>query len=275
MSEAQGYVLGQSERAARRLEIQDAHLGEVSVKMLDELALRPQDRVVEFGCGPGGFSRRILRRLGSGGVLVGVDTSEGLLAQACSALAGTGSARFEPVLADIAQLGTWLEGADVVVARTMLHHIPLVEIVLGRLRAALRPGTRMGFIEPDFRSPLAHLAYLEATGRQELAPLRVWAVAINQLYLARRLSPDVGATLARTLELAGYQHIRSEWSACRSDSMMIENMLMFYDEVRDRLQELGILTAEQTEEQQQLLSALSAKTLPPAWGSFRVACQVG
>src|ERR1700676_5038565 len=112
MHEAKGYILGQSERAARRLEIQDAHFGELSERLLDDLGLRPQDRVVELGCGPGGFSRRLLRRLGAGGVLVGVDSSEGLLAQAKSSLANAGPARFEPVLADIAQLGRWLEGAD-------------------------------------------------------------------------------------------------------------------------------------------------------------------
>src|SRR3954451_3950577 len=101
MTAAQGYVLGQSERAARRLEIQDAHFAEVSERLLDDLALRPNDRVVELGCGPGGFSRRVLRRLGQGGVLVGVDASEGLLTQAGAALADSGPARFEPVLADV------------------------------------------------------------------------------------------------------------------------------------------------------------------------------
>src|SRR5437588_9467271 len=125
MNDRQDYVLGQSDRAARRLELQDAHFAEASERLLDELALRPHDRVVELGCGPGGFSRRVLRRLGAGGVLVGVDASEGLLAQAGAALAGAGPARFEPVRADVAGLGPWLEGADAVVARTMLHHIPM------------------------------------------------------------------------------------------------------------------------------------------------------
>src|ERR1019366_4551832 len=184
MTEPQPYVLGQSARAARRLEIQDAHFAEVSELLLDDLALRRHDRVVEFGCGAGSFSRRILRRLGEGGVLIGVDCTEGLLTQAQGVLAGMGPARFEPLLADIAQLGNWLDGADVVVARTMLHHIPMVEFVLGRLRAALKPGTRVGFLEPDFRTPLARLAYLEATSRPELKPLSTWALAINQLYLA-------------------------------------------------------------------------------------------
>src|ERR1041385_4753805 len=127
MTEKQDYVLGQSERAARRLEIQDAHFAEVSERLLDELALRPQDRVVELGCGAGSFSRRILRRLGAGGVVIGVDCTQGLLTQATNALAGEGPARFESVLGDLAELGPWLHGADVLVARTVLHHIPMVE----------------------------------------------------------------------------------------------------------------------------------------------------
>jgi ubiquinone/menaquinone biosynthesis C-methylase UbiE len=272
MTDTQVYVLGQSECAARRLEIQDAHFAEASERLLDELALRPNDRVVEFGCGPGGFSRRVLSRLGAGGVLVGVDSSEGLLAQARAALAGLGPARFEAVLADVSALGTWLEGADVVVGRTMLHHIPMVEFVLGRLRAALRPGTRVGFIEPDFRTPLARLAYLEATGRSDLAPLRAWSTAINQLYLAIRVSPDVGASLARTLETAGYSRVRAEWSEARSNPLIVENMLMFFDEVRDRLVSLGVMTAQQIDETQAGLRTLSPDSVPAVWGIHRVVC---
>jgi hypothetical protein len=177
------------------------------------------------------------------------------------------------VLADIASLGPWLDGADVVVGRTVLHHVPMVEFMLGRLRAAVRPGTRVGFLEPDFRTPLGRLAYLEATGRPELAPLRVWATAINQLYQAIRISPDVGASLARTLETAGYRRVRAEWMECPSDALTVENMLMFYDEVRDRLAAQGILSAEEVGEQQRLLRALPVDALPPAWGIHRVACE--
>src|SRR5262245_33217313 len=133
MSETNDYLLGHSETAARRLAIQDAHFGEASEGLLDAVALPPESRVVELGCGPGGFSRRILGRLGAGGVLVGVDRTEGLLSQAKAALDGVGPARFEPVLANITDLGSWLENADAVLGRAVLHHVPLVEVVLGRL----------------------------------------------------------------------------------------------------------------------------------------------
>jgi SAM-dependent methyltransferase len=268
-SDAPGYVLGQSAEAARRLAIQDATFAETSEALLDDLALPPTARVVELGCGPGGFSARVLRRIPQG-TLIGVDASEGLLSQARSSLAGQ---RFETVLADIAELGPWLDGADAVVGRAVLHHLPMAEFVLGRLRARLRPGTLIGFIEPDFRSPLARIAYLEATGRPELAPLRVWALAINHLYAARRISPAVGATLAAVLETAGYRRVRSAWLECRSDALMTANMVRFYAEVQDRLDELGIVTVAENLRQRALLEALPATSLPPAWGMFRVAAE--
>ncbi|MFL5339614.1 MAG: class I SAM-dependent methyltransferase [Gemmataceae bacterium] len=269
MAEVHGYILGQSDRAARRLAIQDAHFAAVSERLLDQLALRPNDRVVELGCGAGSFSRRILARLGGGGVLVGVDASPGLLEQAEAALADSAPARFEPVQANLADLGLWLDGADVVVARTVLHHVPMAEFVLGRLRARVRPGTRVGFLEPDFRSQLGLLAYLEATGRPELAPFRIWATAINALYQANRISPDVGASLARTLTTVAYRNVHADWQECPSDAATIENMLMFYDEVRDRLAELHILTADEVAEQQRRLRAL-AGPLPAVWGTYCV-----
>lgn len=273
VSEAKGYVLGQSERAARRLEIQDAQFAEVSERLLDALALRPNDCVVELGCGPGGLSRRIMRRLGAGGVLRGVDCTEGLLAQAQKSLAGIGPARFEPVLADVVALGAWLKGADVIVGRAVLHHIPMAEFVLGRLRAVIAPGTRVGFLEPDFRTPLARLAYLECTGRPELKPLGIWSTVINKLYQARQISPDVGASLARTLETAGFRDVRAAWSESRSDATTLENMYMFYDEVRDRLAALGILSAEEIKQQERLLRDLPPDGLPAVWGIYQVVCR--
>lgn len=271
MAAPQEYVLGQSDRAAHRLEVQDAGFADVSERMLDEVGLRPGDRVAELGCGPGGLSRRILRRLGPGGVLVGVDSSEGLLAHARATLGG--AARFKAVQADLTDLGPWLDGADVVLGRAVLHHVPMAELLVGRLRARLRPGTRLGFVEPDFRTPLGRLAYLEANGRAELASLRTWGEVINRLYLARGLSPDVGASLARTAELAGYRQVRSGWLECGSDPQMVENLLLFYDEVRERIGELGIMTADEVARQQAALRALPAEGVPPAWAMHWVVCE--
>lgn len=273
MSTDHNYVLGQSERAARRLELQDIHFAAPSEALLDALALRPGDRVVELGCGPGGFTKRVARRLGPGGAVVAVDASAELLEQAKVAVGGAGSGRVEFVRADVSKPGAWIDGADVVLGRAVLHHVPMAEYLLGRLRAILRPGTRIGFLEPDFRRPLAELARAEASGRAELAPLLVFAKMMNDLYAAWRISPAVGASLAPALEGAGYTNVRSAWHPFATDDSVLENMRMIYDEVRETLVSLDILAPNEIDEQQKLLGALKVGDLPPVWGLHQVTAE--
>lgn len=268
MSHPDEYVLGQSKSAAERLAIQDAHLAVPSERLLDALTLQPGDRVVELGCGPGSFTKRILSRLGPQGVVIGVDRTRGLLDQARAAMESMGPAKFEPIEDDVTSLGPWLRDATVVVGRAVLHHVPMAEFLIGRLRAALKPGTRVGFLEPDFRSQLPRIAYLQATGRTELAPLAKWAEALNRLYLSRQISPDVGATLAASFTAAGFRDVRGAWVEFPSDDVVIQNMLLVYDEIRDVIDKLGIMTAAEVIEQQRLLRSLPKELLPPVWGVF-------
>lgn len=270
MTASTAYVLGQNTDAARRLEIQDAQFADVSERLLDEMRLRPDERVVEIGTGAGGFSRRILRRLGNAGVLVGVDYTQGLLDQARQNLAGCSAARFEPVLADVTRPGPWLDGAGAVLGRTVVHHIPVAEAWLGRLRTALRPGTRVGFIEPEFRALLGRFSVLESQGRPELAVLRRWAEGISRFYDASGLSPGIGSTLAWALRAAGYSEVHGHATECPTDETVIENLLLYYDEIRDKYQALGIMTPAEIEQQKQQLRALPAGELPAVWGIHRV-----
>jgi len=266
------YVLGQSPEAARRLEIQDRHFAGASEQLLDYLKIRPADRVVELGCGAGMFSRRILNRLGGGGTLVSVDSATGLLEQAKALLKDAGPAKFEPTLADVSQLGSWLDGADVVTGRAVLHHVPMAELLVGRLRSRIRPGTRVGFMEPDFRAPLARVAHLEATGHTELAPLRVWATVINDLYLIRRISPCVGATLATAFADSGYRNVQHAYHEFPCNDLVIDNMIMFYDEVGETLEKLGIITRAECSKQQGLLRKVPLGS-PAVWGTHVVCAE--
>ncbi|MSR59385.1 MAG: methyltransferase domain-containing protein [Planctomycetaceae bacterium] len=274
MPAEQEYVLGQSRDAARRLEIQDGQLAEVSERLLDEIGLRPSDRVAEIGMGAGGFTRRILSRLGPDGVLLGVDCTAGLLEQAREKLAGHGAARFETLLADVSRPGPWLDNPDVVLGRTVLHHLPLVEAWLGKLRGALQPGTRIGFVEPEFRAFLGRYTVLEASGRPELAVVRGWAEGISRFYQASGLSPTIGASLAWTLEATGYRNVRSIAAEIPTGEAMIENMLLYYDEIAQRYQSLSIMTAAEIEEQKRQLRALPKGEMPAVCGYYRVTAVV-
>ncbi len=273
MSADHNYVLGQSERAARRLELQDRHFAVPSEAILDALRLQANDRVVELGCGPGGFTKRLVRRLGPGGVVVAVDASAELLDQAKAAVAGIGHARVEFVQADVSKPGAWLDGATVVTGRAVLHHVPMAEYLIGWLGANLRPRTRIGFLEPDFRRPLVRLALAEATGCHELAPLKVFAKVINDLYAAWRISPAAGASLAQAMQDANFGDVRHVWHPFATDWSVLENMQMIYDEVRDTLVSLNILTAAEIDEQKKLLAKLGWGR-PPVWGLHQVTALV-
>lgn len=266
------YVLGGNAAAAERLEIQDVQFGPISELLLDDLHLRPNDRVVEFGVGAGGYSRRILRRLGKAGVNVGVDCTASLLEQARQNVArsGCGEARFEPIVGDVTQPGPWLEGADVVTGRAILHHIPLVEEFVGRLRIALRPGTRVGFLELEFRALLGRFTVLEATGRPELAPLRLWAEGISRFYQLSGLSPVIGATLAWAFEAAGYRNIQTQRCEFPTNETVIANWLLYYDEIREKYMRLGIMTADEIDEQKRQLRALPPGKYPAVYGMYAV-----
>ncbi len=268
--ESSDYALGQTTNAMRRLEIQDAQFAQISERLLDAIGLRSDDRVVELGTGPGGLSRRIMQRLGTGGVLVGVDFSQSLLDQASRNVTGISAASFEPVLSDVQQIGSWIDGADVVLGRTVLHHIPLAESFVGTLHVALKPGTRVGFIEPEFRALLANIRIQEAAGRPELAALRIWAEGIARFYQTRGLSDGVGSTLGLTMELAGFHSVSSTWSECPADASVIENMLLYYEEVRSKYIDLGIMTDEEIDGQLRDLKALPTDDLPPVWGVHMV-----
>jgi len=270
MSVSNEYVLGQSTAAAERLDIQDAQFAPASEAMLDALNLEPTDRVVELGVGAGGFSRRVIRRLGPEGVLVGVDRTVGLLEQARRNLTGCGTARFEPVVADISSLGPWLEGANAVVCRTVLHHLPMAEAFLGRLHRALRPGVRVGFIEPEFRALLGRFTALEGAGRTELAVLRNWAEGITRFYEQAGLSPGVGATLAWALRGAGFKDVKLEATECPTTETVVQNLLLYYDEIRDKYLSMGIMTAEEIDTQKEQLQALPPGEHPAIWGIYQV-----
>ncbi|MBM3979245.1 MAG: methyltransferase domain-containing protein [Planctomycetes bacterium] len=266
-----GYVLGQSERAARRLELQDRHFAAPSEALLDALAVSPADRAVELGCGPGGLTKRIAKRIGATGRVTAVDASDGLLNEARKVLAGAGNVSF--VRADVAQPGAWIDGATVVLGRAILHHVPMAEFLLGRLKATLAPGTRIGFLEPDFRRPLIELSRAHAK-RPELTPLLTFAKAINDLYSAWRISGAVGASLTPAMQDAGFADVRHQWHPFATDADVLENMGLIYEEVRDTFAALGIISSHDIDAEQMKLAALTPGDLPPVWGLHQVTASV-
>ena len=119
-------------------------------------------RVVDLGCGPGNSTELLARRFPAADIL-GLDTSDDMLAQARARLPG---ARFEK--ADIAQWRS-AEPCDVIFANAALQWVPGHIDVMVRLVGQLTPGGYLAVQVPDNFDQPSHALMRDVAGR---APFR-------------------------------------------------------------------------------------------------------
>lgn len=108
--------------------------------VMDRLALRGDEVVLDAGCGSGRVTRLLAERLPRGRVIA-VDASEAMVAEAREGLADLG-ARVSVRRVDLLALDLE-EEVDAVFSSAVFHWIADHERLFGRLYAALRPGGRL------------------------------------------------------------------------------------------------------------------------------------
>jgi trans-aconitate 2-methyltransferase len=105
--------------------------------LLDRLELRGDETVLDAGCGSGGVTRELVRRVPEGRV-IGVDASPSMIARARESLGDAADLR----VGDLLELE--LEApVDVVFSSATFHWIADHDRLFARLFAALRPGGRL------------------------------------------------------------------------------------------------------------------------------------
>lgn len=129
------------ERWVRAQERTDAMIGPMATAALADPAVRPGARVIDIGCGCGGSSLELARRVGPDGSVLGVDVSGSMLERARERAreAGLGQLRF--VEAD-AQTHP-LPSADVVHSRFGVMFFDDPAVAFANMRRALAPDGRL------------------------------------------------------------------------------------------------------------------------------------
>lgn len=107
-------------------------------KVLDRLALRGDETVLDAGCGSGRVTKMLLERLPKGRV-VAVDSAPSMVAEAREAL---DPGRTSVIEADLAEL-TLDESVDAAFSNAVFHWVLDHEALFARLFAALRPGGQL------------------------------------------------------------------------------------------------------------------------------------
>ncbi|MDD3135047.1 MAG: class I SAM-dependent methyltransferase [Methanoregula sp.] len=141
---------------------------------LAEQYVKPGDRVLDFGCGPGFFTREFAKRVGEGGQVFAVDLQEEMLDLLRKKLEPEGMMpriRTHRCAPDSLRLPADLNGTfDVTFAIFVVHEVPDPEKLFREISLILKPGGTFFYSEPPFivsgREFRDNLARAEKAGLQ-------------------------------------------------------------------------------------------------------------
>lgn len=116
------------------------------------LALRPGDRVLDVGVGPGLLAAEMAAEVGPDGRICGIDISESMLAIAATRAEVAGGPTIELELASAGRIPHAAESFDVVVSTQVFEYLDDVAGALEEVRRVLRPAGRVVLLDTDWDS---------------------------------------------------------------------------------------------------------------------------
>jgi ubiquinone/menaquinone biosynthesis C-methylase UbiE/uncharacterized protein YbaR (Trm112 family) len=137
-------------------------------RLLDWAGIRPGERVLELGPGPGAFTVEAGRRAGPQGRLIAVDIQPAMIAQVEARVRQAGLTNVEPHVASAHSLPLPAASVDRVFLITVLGEIPDPDRALAELYRVLAPGGVLSvgeaFLDPDYPFPAETIRRVEAAG---------------------------------------------------------------------------------------------------------------
>lgn len=120
-----------------------------SATVLRLLAAGPGERILDIGCGNG---RDVLPMIAQGASVVGVDVSEGMVAEALRVLSASGIENVSLQVGDATQLDFADGEFDKILCSEVIEHIPDASKALSEMRRVLKPGGKLVLSTPNPRS---------------------------------------------------------------------------------------------------------------------------
>jgi SAM-dependent methyltransferase len=142
------------------------------------LALRPGERVLDVGVGPGFLAAEMAREVGADGMVAGIDVSESMLA-----LARERNATVDLRAGSAGSIPYPDGGFDVAVSTQVLEYVADVPAALAELRRVVRPGGRILILDTDWDS----IVWRSGDDARMAAVLAGWEGHLAHPRLPRRL----------------------------------------------------------------------------------------
>jgi arsenite methyltransferase len=162
----------------------------------DALGAQRGERILDIGCGPGFYVSELLEEVGSGGSVVGVDSSAAMLGVAAGRCKGHANVAFHE--AEVPSLPVEDASFDRALCVQVLEYVQDVEAALAEMHRALRPGGRLVIWDVDWETVSWHSSDPDRMARV----LRDW-----DAHLAH---PSLPRTLTAQLRGAGFDDVRME-----------------------------------------------------------------
>lgn len=162
----------------------------------DALGVAPGERIMDVGCGPGFYVAELLEHVGSDGSVVGIDSSQPMLAVAAHRSEGHDNVSFHE--ADATSLPVENASFDAALSVQVLEYVAEVPAALAEMYRALRAGGRLIVWDVDWATVSLHTTDLSRTERI----LRSW-----DGHLAH---PSLPQTLTAQLRAAGFDGVKLE-----------------------------------------------------------------
>jgi arsenite methyltransferase len=171
---------------------------------LQRLRLKPGERVIDIGCGPGFLCESMAVAVGPTGRVVGIDISEDLIKFA--AAQKTHDA-IEYRVGDATRLPAEAAQFEVAVCTQVLEYIADVDAALREIARVLRPGGRAFIIDTDFDSWIWHAA--DAARMAQI--MKAYDMHCADPRLPRTLPPRLRAAGFTVVNVEGYPIINTSY----------------------------------------------------------------
>ena len=160
--------------------------------------LKPGQRVLDAGCGPGSITVGIARAVAPA-VVDGIDLSEDVLATARDHAASVGVGNVEFRVDDIYGLDCPDDRYDIVFAHQVLQHLTDPVRALREMRRVLRPGGLVAARDSD---------YATMSPAPKFPEFDEWLSLYHRVAYANDAEPDAGRYMSGWVREAGFSEVR-------------------------------------------------------------------
>jgi SAM-dependent methyltransferase len=214
-----------------RLHIQGAAMASDTERMLELIGVREGWSCLDIGCGPGGITGLLSRRVGSTGRVVGLDMNAGFLEHARA----TAASNVEFVLADAYSPNLPAGTFDLVHTRFVASTSGAPERLLQEAKRLARPGGTVALQEPDVATLNCYPPH-PSWDKLKAALFGAFSGVGADVELARRLY-----SVVRQAGLADVQ-FRPFIVGVRSTDPMVDYLPSTVESVRATVLQLGLLS---------------------------------